>query len=282
MYYCAREEFVDEEIRNHKNYIFKKGNLQNYNLILETLQSYSVTHIIHFAAQSHVQKSFDDSIQFTYDNVLGTHTLLEACRIYGKVQKFIHVSTDEVYGESRNDVDEKHKTEESMLCPTNPYAATKASAEMIVKSYITSYNLPIIVTRGNNVYGKNQNEEKLIPHFISLLKQNKKVTIQGNGNQIRAFLHVDDVVSAFKIILEKGIIGEIYNIGSDGHMEISVLNLAKLLISLIQKTNDYKHWIEYVKDRPFNDVRYYISNDKLKALGWKIDIDIQSGLKSLI
>lgn len=153
---------------------------------------------------------------------------------------------------------------------------------MIVQSYIRSYKLPIIITRGNNVYGQNQNEEKVIPRFISLLKQNKKVTIQGNGNQLRGFLHVDDTVSAFEIIFEKGIMGEVYNIGCDVGMEISVMDTAKLLIKLIQNTEEYDDWIEYIEDRPFNDVRYYICNDKLKQLGWEIKIQFEEGIKKLL
>jgi dTDP-D-glucose 4,6-dehydratase len=177
-----------------------------------------------------VQNSFEDSLVFTKDNILGTHVLLEACRIYGKIEKFIHVSTDEVYGESMNKVDEQCKTEHSILCPTNPYAATKAGAELIAQSYNHSYKMPIIITRGNNVYGPNQYPEKLIPRFIKLLKEGKKVTIQGNGSSVRAFLHAYDTAKAFECILEKGSIGEIYNIGCDEGMEYSVIDVAKILI----------------------------------------------------
>jgi dTDP-D-glucose 4,6-dehydratase len=125
-------------------------------MINYVLNRYKITHIIHFAAQSHVQNSFEDSIKFTQDNIVGTHTLLEASRKYGLIEKFIHVSTDEVYGESMCDVNTQHKTEHSILCPTNPYAATKAGAELIAQSYNHSYKMPIIITRGNNVFGPNQ------------------------------------------------------------------------------------------------------------------------------
>ena len=130
---------------------------------------------------------------------------------------------------------ENKKTEESILCPTNPYAATKASAELIAQSYYHSFGLPIIITRGNNVYGPNQYPEKIIPRFIKLLKENKKVTIQGDGSNVRAFIHVKDVVNAFDIILEKGVIGEIYNIGSDDNEEYSVYDVAKMLIKKIKQ-----------------------------------------------
>ena len=282
MYYCANEENIIENIRVDKNYILVKGNLCDNELVNKVLKKYEITHIIHFAAQSHVQNSFEDSIKFTHDNILGTHTLLECSRKYGKIKKFIHVSTDEVYGESLNEVNEKHKTEQSILCPTNPYAATKAGAELISQSYAHSYNMPIIITRGNNVYGPNQYPEKIIPLFIKLLKEGKKVTIQGKGVSVRAFLHAYDTACAFECILEKGEIGEIYNIGCDENMEYSVIEVAKILIKMIQNTEEYDEWIEYIEDRPYNDKRYYISNKKLKDLGWKINIKLKDGLKDLI
>lgn len=280
MYYCSNENNVEQEIRDSNYYTLLKGNLNDLDL-LSILKKYRITHIVHFAAQSHVQSSFNDSLTFTYDNILGTHHLLEASRKYNKIIKFVHCSTDEVYGESMLDVDEKHKIEHSILCPTNPYAGTKAGAELMAQSYNHSFNLPIIITRGNNVYGPNQYPEKLIPRFIKLLNENKKVTIQGSGNQVRAFLHAEDTARAFDIILEKGKIGEIYNIGCDEKMEYSVLEVAKMLIKNIKNTEDYNKWIEYVEDRPFNDQRYYISNQKLKDLGWEIKINFEDGLKEL-
>jgi dTDP-glucose 4,6-dehydratase len=282
MYYCANELNILEEIRNSPRYKFIKGNICSFDLVSHILNNYNIDTIIHFAAQSHVQNSFNDSLQYTQDNIIGTHTLLEACRLYKKIKKFIHVSTDEVYGESMLNLEENKKTEESILCPTNPYAATKAGAELIAQSYYHSFKLPIIITRGNNVYGPNQYPEKLIPRFIYLLKENKKVTIQGNGSQLRAFLHSYDVATAFSLILENGKIGEIYNIGSDEHHEYSILDVSKILIKLIKNTDDYNQWIEYIEDRPFNDMRYYISNKKLKDLGWNITIDFMDGLKKLV
>ena len=282
MYYCASKTNVDQDIRNSSKYVFVDGNLCDDKLVKEVIYNNNITHVIHFAAQSHVQNSFDDSIIFTKDNVLGTHVLLEECRKYGKIKKFIHVSTDEVYGESMNDVDEHHKTEHSILCPTNPYAATKAGAELMAQSYNHSYKMPIIITRGNNVFGPNQYPEKIIPRFIKLLKEDKKVTIQGKGTSVRAFLHSYDTAKAFETILEKGTIGEIYNIGCNEGMEYSVMEVAKILIKMIKNTDNYDDWIEYVEDRPFNDQRYYISNQKLKNLGWDIEIELMDGLKSLV
>ena len=282
MYYCADENNIDEDIRNSKRYRLIKGNLCSFDLLNHVLETYQIDTIIHFAAQSHVQDSFTDSFKYTNDNVLGTHTLLESTRLYGKVKKFIHISTDEVYGESLFSDDEEKKNEQSILCPTNPYAATKAAAELIAGSYRISFDLPIIITRGNNVYGKNQYPEKLIPRFIELLKEDKKVTIQGDGSNVRAFLHALDVASALDCILEHGKIGEIYNIGSDDDKEYTVLEIAIILIKLIKNTDDYNEWIEYIEDRPFNDKRYYISNEKVKNLGWDIKEDFMEGIKELI
>ena len=282
MYYCASETNVNEEIRNNDKYHLIKGNLCSDDIVNFILENYKITHVIHFAAQSHVQNSFDDSLQFTKDNVLGTHILLECCRKYGKIEKFIHVSTDEVYGESMNCVEEQHKTEHSILCPTNPYAATKAGAELMAQSYNHSYGMPIIVTRGNNVYGPNQYPEKLIPRFIQQLKENEKVTIQGEGTAVRAFLHAYDTARAFETILLRGKIGEIYNIGCNDGMEYTVMEVAKMLIKMIKGEENYNKWITYIDDRPFNDQRYYISNQKLKDLGWNVTINFEDGLKGLI
>ena len=282
MYYCASEDNIDIDVRNSERYKLIKGNLCSYDLVYHVIVNYKIDYVIHFAAQSHVQNSFEDALQYTKDNVVGTHNLLEAARKYGKVKKFIHVSTDEVYGESMIEHNETKKTEESILCPTNPYAATKASAELIAQSYYYSFNMPIIITRGNNVYGPNQYPEKIIPKFIKLLSENKKVTIQGDGSNVRAFIHVFDVVKAFDIILEKGVIGEIYNIGSDEKEEYTVKYIAEMLINKIKKTENYSEYIEYITDRPFNDKRYYISNEKIKNLGWDITEDFDEGINNLI
>ena len=282
MYYCASEKNVDKKIRESDKYHMVKGNLCSDDIVNYVLNKYNITHVIHFAAQSHVQNSFDDSLQFTKDNILGTHILLECCRKYGKIERFIHVSTDEVYGESMNSVEEQHKTEHSILCPTNPYAATKAGAELIAQSYNHSYKMPIIITRGNNVYGPNQYPEKLVPLFIQQLQNDEKVTIQGEGTAVRAFLHAYDTARAFELILLKGKIGEIYNIGCDEDMEYDVMSVAKMMIKMIKKTDDHDKWIRYIEDRPFNDQRYYISNQKLKDLGWNVTINFEDGLKQLI
>jgi len=282
MYYCANENNINENIRKSNRYTLIKGNLCSIDLLNHVLEAYKIDTIIHFAAQSHVQNSFDDALKYTYDNIVGTHTLLESARKYGKINKFIHISTDEVYGESLLSEDEEKKNEQSILCPTNPYAATKAGAELIANSYRYSFKMPIIITRGNNVYGPNQYPEKLIPRFIELLKEGKKVTIQGDGSNVRAFLHSLDVAKALELILENGKVGEIYNIGSDEDKEYTVLEISKMLIKLIKNNENYDDYIEYIEDRPFNDKRYYISNEKVKNLGWSIEKDFIEGIKELL
>jgi len=281
LYYCANEkENIKNEIREDANrYTFINGNLKSLDLLTYIFKTNMITHIIHFAAQSHVQTSFTDALTYTQDNIIGTHNLLETARLYcPTLEKFIHVSTDEVYGENENsDI----KTEKSILCPTNPYAATKASAEILAQAYYHSFKMPIIITRGNNVYGPNQYPEKVIPKFIKQLTDGLKVTIQ-NGDCKRAFLHAYDTATAFITIIERGKIGEIYNIGCDENMEYSILEVAALLIKKIKKSENYREYIEYIEDRPFNDQRYYISNSKLKALGWKITVDFEKGINDLI
>lgn len=290
MYYCANENNIDEHIRTSSNYFLVKGNLIEMELVKRTIEDYQITHVIHFAAQSSVQDSFENSLQFTQDNILGTHILLEVCRKYGKILKFVHCSTDEVYGESKISNDEIFKTENSTMNPSSPYASSKASADLIVQSYFHSYKMPIIITRGNNAYGGRRNAlqypEKLIPIFIKLLSENKKVTIQGRGLNVRAFLHTDDTVSAFETVLNNGINGEIYNIGCDEEnfkMEFTVMEVAEMLIKKMKgpETN-VNDWIEYIDDRPFNDARYFISNQKIKDLGWKITVKFEDGINELL
>ena len=282
LYYCANKNNVEESIRNSSRYKLIIGNICSQDLINYILDEYQIDTIIHFAAQSHVQNSFTDSLQYTHDNVIGTHTLLECSRKYSKLKLFIHVSTDEVYGESLLDIKENKKTEQSMLCPTNPYAASKAAAEAIAQSYIQSFKMPIIITRGNNVYGINQYPEKVILKFIQQLENGKKITIQGDGSCVRGFLHVNDTVEAFIQILEKGKIGEIYNIGCDEDMEYNILDVAKKIHKIMEIKSPFNENIVFIKDRPFNDKRYYISNKKLKELGWNITISLDQGLNMLI
>ena len=260
--YCSNIANVDKNAA-----LLFEGSLCNPKFVEKVVNFYKFDYVFHFAAQSHVDNSFVDPLSFTMDNAYGTHVLIEMCRKYIPNTEFVHFSTDEVYGESVTD--EPFTEEKSVLKPTNPYSASKAAAEMIVRSYIESFNMNIKIIRCNNVYGPNQYPEKLIPKFKRLLKSGKKCTIHGKrSSEIkRAFMHVDDVVNAVDVIWKKGEIGEIYNIASDD--EISVMDVTKMIIKTITGTEDYDKWITYVEDRPFNDSRYYICASKLKSLGWK-------------
>jgi UDP-glucose 4,6-dehydratase len=271
MDYCSNKSNID----SHDNYIFVKGKIQDSELITKILNQYQINVIIHFAAQTHVDRSFNHAMDCIDTNIIGTYNLLECCRHYGKLEKFIHVSTDEVYGDSSI-----IKDESSGLFPTNPYSASKAGAEMICYAYYKSFKIPLIITRGNNVYGPSQYCEKVIPKFIRLIQNGQKCTIHGTGNYLRSFLHVDDVANAFDIILHKGQIGEVYNIGID--VEISIIQVAKMCIKIITGSDNYNDYIVYTDDRLYNDKNYPINSDKLKSLGWEAKIPFETGLKSTI
>jgi UDP-glucose 4,6-dehydratase len=262
-----------------ENYVFVKGDIKDRALLDRLLVDHSIDTVVHFAAQSHVDTSFTNPMLYTQDNVIGTHTLLEACRAYGKVTRFVHISTDEVYGENHAGAGTAF-TETSLLKPTNPYAASKASAEMFVHSYIHSYNMPIIVIRSNNVYGPGQFPEKVIPKFMFQLLDGKKLTLQGSGNQLRSFLHVEDAVDAVLCVMFQGLVGEIYNISSKD--ELSIRDLAKQMLAELCPEEKLEDRIVYVEDRHFNDKRYWIESEPLKRLGWKQRVPFEEGLKSTI
>lgn len=264
--YCSSLSNVD----NNDNVEIVIGDISNTELVNYILHKFNINIIVHFAAQSHVDNSFFNSIEFTKTNVLGTHYLIETAKIYhdetNNIQKFIQISTDEVFGEINDDIE---RLETSIMKPTNPYASSKAAAEHLVNSYYISYKFPIITTRSNNVFGIHQYPEKIIPKFICQLLTGNKITIHGDGSARRDFIHVDDVVTAIEKIISEGIIGEIYNISADHTNEYTVLEVAEMLIKLIYPNDDVNLHIQYVKDRNFNDARYFISSDKLKKLGWQ-------------
>lgn len=216
--------------------------------------------VIHAAAESHVDLSFRTSMDFTRTNTLGTHCLMEACREKG-VPKIIHVSTDEVYGEIHSgSVDEQAR-----LNPTNPYSASKAAAEMIIAGYRQSFKLPVITLRANNIYGVRQYPEKIIPRFLMLMMTGQKLTIHGTGEYRRSYLSAHDLTNALHILAIKGVIGEIYNIGTtEEHTNLAMAGMIAALFG-----QDTKNCIEYVDDRLFNDARYAIDWTKIAALGWK-------------
>lgn len=265
-----------------RNYKFIKGNITCADLVEYVLQTERIDTVMHFAAQSHVDNSFGNSIAFSQTNILGTHVLLEAARIHGGIKRFIHVSTDEVYGEGRFDTEAM--TEDHVLEPTNPYAATKAAAEFLVKAYQRSFKLPTIITRSNNVYGPHQYPEKLIPKFINQIARDRPVTIHGDGLHTRNYLYIADVVSAFDIVLHKGDIGQVYNIG--GTNERSNKQVAMDLLRFMRpkaenQNGDAKH-ITYVTDRAFNDLRYTIDAAKIRKLGWKESVSWSEGLQKTV
>jgi dTDP-glucose 4,6-dehydratase len=274
--YCSNKKNINN---NSNKYIFVEGSICDKELLQCLFDKYNIEYVVHFAAQTHVDNSFDNSINYTIDNILGTHQLIECCRLYGNIKKFIHISTDEVYGEIS--INSEDSTEISLLNPTNPYAATKAGAEFIVRSYYYSYNMPILIIRCNNVYGANQYPEKIIPKFISLLRKNKKMTIHGSGLTRRNFIYVDDVVNAINIIAIKGEVNNVYNIGSSD--EYNVIEIATILLNHMKGAEvNIEDWIEYIKDRNFNDFRYAINTDKLNNLGWDKTINFKDGIKKTV
>lgn len=274
--YCSTANGLPS-LKMMSNYFFYQTNIANTSFIEHILNHHQVDSVIHFAAQSHVDNSFGNSINFTMDNVLGTHHLLETVRKYGQIKRFIHVSTDEVYGEVTID---ETSTEKSLLNPTNPYAASKAAAEFIVKSYNKSYGIPIIITRGNNVYGPGQYPEKIIPKFLMQLIRGKKMTIHGVGANIRNYIYVLDVACAFETILFNGKDQQIYNIGTEN--EYSVMDIATRLHRLLSPDTKFDEHIEYMEDRLFNDFRYCIDSNNLHELGWKPETDFETGLQQTI
>ncbi|KAG7988355.1 hypothetical protein I3843_03G183800 [Carya illinoinensis] len=260
--------------KSSPNFKFIKGDIESADLVNFILLSESIDTIMHFAAQTHVDNSFGNSLEFTKNNIYGTHVLLEACKVTGQIRRFIHVSTDEVYGETDEDaVVGNH--EASQLLPTNPYSATKAGAEMLVMAYGCSYGLPVITTRGNNVYGPNQFPEKMIPKFILLAMKGKPLPIHGDGSNVRSYLYCEDVAEAFEVILHRGEVGHVYNVGTT--KERRVIDVAREMCKLFSLNPDTH--IKFVENRPFNDQRYFLDDQKLKNLGWFERTSWEEGLK---
>lgn len=275
--YCASLKNL-EAVLDLPNVDFVRGDVRSLDLLSYIFKHKNIDTVLHFAAQSHVDNSFGNSFAFTQNNIEGTHALLETCKQVGTVEKFIHVSTDEVYGESSLELDKSNTEHASLLAPTNPYAATKAGAEMLVMAYGRSYNLPFVITRGNNVYGPHQYPEKAIAKFILQASLGQKISIHGDGLATRSYMHVTDAASAFDFIMHKGKTEQIYNIGA--HEERTVLSIAQDICKVLGRSPEAT--ITHVRDRVFNDRRYFIDCSKLLALGWTQQTSWEKGLKETV
>lgn len=260
------------------NYVLIQGNIIDAEIVTQVLEHYKPSLVIHLAAESHVDTSFNTSLKFTESNVMGTHILLECVRNYGKIEKFIHMSTDEVYGSV--DDDDGSFVENALFKPSNPYSASKAAAEMICNAYIMSFKLPICIIRCNNAISKYQHSEKLIPKCIKMIKSNRKIPIHGTGISKRTFIDSEDIARAFEIIAEKGAIGNIYNIGTS--QEYTVLDVVSEILNIMRPGDRVEDWIEFVPDREFQDYRYSVDTSKIMGLGWKQEISFKTSLEKCI
>ena len=214
---------------------------------------------------------------FTQTNILGTQVLLESCMKYN-IKRFHQVSTDEVYGDLPIDRKDLLFDEKSKINPSSPYSASKASADLLVKSYYRTYNLPVTISRCSNNYGEYQHKEKLIPLMISRAINNEPLPVYGNGLNVRDWIHVKDHCEAIDIIIHKGKIGEVYNVGANN--EKSNIEIVKMILQELSKPNSL---IKYVKDRPGHDLRYAIDSSKIqKELGWKPKYSFEEGIKNTI
>ena len=273
-----------KEVESKKNYFFFKIDINNHEEILKLFSDNNITDVIHLAAESHVDKSIESSFEFAKTNVLGTLSLLEACKKLWKLSSkkniFYHISTDEVYGSL--DL-EGSFNEKSRYDPNSPYSASKASSDHFVRAYFDTYSLPIIISNCSNNYGPFQFPEKLIPLFIQNIIDNKPLPVYGNGLNVRDWLFVEDHVRAIDTILHKGSVSETYNIG--GFNEWKNIDLINLLVSITDKhlnrqKDSSKGLITYIKDREGHDLRYAIDASKIKHnLGWEPLYNFEQGLE---
>lgn len=269
--YCGNIENL-KDVESNPNYTFVHGNICDRNLVRELVEQSDC--VVNFAAESHVDNSIKHPEIFIETNVQGTLNLLQASKELG-VEKYLQVSTDEVYGSLGKT---GYFYETTPLAPNSPYSASKASADMLVRAYRETYGLPTLNTRCSNNYGPYQYPEKLIPFFISQLLKGEKVPVYGDGLNVRDWLYVYDHCEAIDVVLHKGKIGEVYNIG--GHNEKTNMEITHLILDAMGKDESS---IKYVEDRLGHDRRYAISNDKITSeLGWKPSITFEEGIKITI
>ena len=262
-----------KDVENDERLSFVKGDIADKEAV-NSVMSKGIEAVIHFAAESHVDRSILDSSPFIHSNIMGTQVLLDSAKS-NKVNRFVHVSTDEVYGTLG---DTGFFTEETPLAPNSPYSASKAASDLLVRSYVHTFNFPAIITRCSNNYGPYQFPEKLIPLFISNLSRNEQIPVYGDGLNVRDWIHVKDHCAGIHAVWRKGRIGEVYNLG--GRSERTNIDLTKTILSIMNKDESS---IKYVKDRPGHDRRYAIDCSKAeKELDWKPNYVFEEGLKETI
>lgn len=271
--YCGNLENL-KELETNTHYKFIKGDILDNNLVDSLINGNNIDYIVNFAAESHVDRSIQNPKIFLESNIIGTQNLLEIAKKYyenGQIKKYIQISTDEVYGTLGKT---GYFTEETPLAPNSPYSASKAGADMIVRAYYETFNLPINITRCSNNYGPYQFPEKLIPLIINNALKNKKLPVYGDGKNIRDWLHVYDHCTAIDLVMKNGKIGDVYNIG--GNNEKTNIDIVKIILDYLNKPEDL---IEFVKDRLGHDKRYAIDSRKIKKeLGWKPKYNFESGI----
>ena len=268
--YCGNLENLSE-VENNPNYRFVKGDITDKELINDLISDKD--YVLNFAAETHVDRSIEDPEIFIKSNILGTQVLLEAAKKY-KIQKFLQISTDEVYGTLKRG----YFTEDTPLAPNSPYSASKAGADLMVRAYHETYNLPVNITRCSNNYGPYQFPEKLIPLMISNALEEKPLPVYGDGLNIRDWLHVYDHCKAIDLVLHYGRTGDIYNIG--GNNEKKNIEIVKLILEILEKPETL---ITYVEDRLGHDRRYAIDSSKIqKELGWKPSYNFKEGIQETI
>jgi len=270
--YAGRPENL-ASIEKDPRYHFYKVDIRDQKKLDEVFEKEQPQVVVHFAAESHVDRSIVDADAFITTNIVGTYNLLEVSRKVN-VQRFHHISTDEAYGAIPSP---KSSTETDPLEPRSPYSASKASSDLIAMSYFVTHGLPVTVSRASNNYGPRQFPEKLIPLFVTNLFEHRKVPVYGDGKQIREWIHVDDHNRAIDFVIAHGKPGQIYNIGSGVGKEN--IEITKLLLEMLGRDDNY---IKYVEDRKGHDRRYSIDCSKLMAMGWRPTHSFESGIEETV